>query len=147
MTAPGDCERIHQNNDPSAVRLRERAAPRDTRGVGTASQVKTSATPNRGGRPSNRCATGHREVGVGGGASITWSITAGRRPPATPDGTPLVLEVSCPSGVDGRHEVTLAPDWSMQSPHDLVAERVLVAFGGSSPCLKLEQAIAAARLW
>jgi hypothetical protein len=78
---------------------------------------------------------------------MTWSITAGRRPPATPDGAELVLEVSCPSGIDGRHEVNLAPDWSMQTPHDLVAERVVAAFGGSSPCLKLEQSIVAARLW
>src|SRR3954447_10709068 len=84
---------------------------------------------------------------MSGGRPIAWSITGGARPPAAPDGTPLVLEISCPSGVDGRHEVTVAPDWRMEVPHDLTSERVLAAFGGSSPCLKLEQAVKASRLW
>src|SRR3954452_20733042 len=84
---------------------------------------------------------------MSGGRALAWSITGGPRPPAAPDGTPLVLEVSCPSGVDGRHEATVTPNWTVQAPHDLAAERVLVAFGGSSPCLRLEQAVKAGRLW
>ena len=85
---------------------------------------------------------------MSGGRSIAWSITGGRRPPATPDGSPLVFEVSCPSGENGRHEVTLSADWSLHtSAHDLVAERVLAAFGGSSPCLQLEKATLAGRTW
>lgn len=84
---------------------------------------------------------------MSGGRAIAWSITGGPRPLPTPDGSTLVLEISCPSGDDGRHDVVLQPDWSMESPHDLTAERVLAAFGGSSPCLRLEQAIHAGRTW
>ena len=139
ICAPGR-RRRHHSRDLSTDRG-------DTPGVALTVKVKTSATPGRGGRPFEHVYESVREVGVGGGTSITWSITGGRRPPATPDGTPLVLDVSCPSGVDGRHEVTLGANWTMESTHDLVAERVLAAFGGNSPCLKLEQAVAAGRAW
>lgn len=79
--------------------------------------------------------------------SISWTVGGGRRPPASPDGRPLVIEVSCPSGVNGRHEVLVGEDWSVQAPHDLLAEQVLAAFGGDSPCMRLVETVKAARVW
>lgn len=80
-------------------------------------------------------------------APVTWSIAGTRRPLPTPDGTPLVFEVSCPSRAGGRHEVTLDAQWQLDTPHDLVAEKVLAAFGGSSPCAQLAKACVAGRAW
>jgi hypothetical protein len=45
-----------------------------------------------------------------------------------------------------RHPVTIGPDWSVEVPHDLDAERVAVALGGYSGCLELaERVVPAAR--
>lgn len=59
----------------------------------------------------------------------------------TPDGGALVVEVECQTSVRARrgkrHPVTIEPDWSVSTPHDLDAERIAVAFGGYTSCLSL----------
>ncbi|RHW25407.1 hypothetical protein D0Z08_19460 [Nocardioides immobilis] len=35
------------------------------------------------------------------------------------------------------HDVTINPDWSVRTPHDLEAERIAAAFGGFTSCLDL----------
>lgn len=59
----------------------------------------------------------------------------------TPDGGALVLEVECRTSVQARrgrrHKVTIGPDWSVTTPHDIEAERVAVAFGAYTSCLAL----------
>lgn len=58
----------------------------------------------------------------------------------TPDGAPLVLSVDCRTsrGRRGRrHKVTIEPDWSLTTPHDLEAERIAQAFGGYLTCVDL----------
>ena len=59
----------------------------------------------------------------------------------TPDGSDLVFEVECrPSRTalaGPRHEVRVRADWSVETPHDLDAERVAAAFGGYTSCLEL----------
>ena len=56
-----------------------------------------------------------------------------------PGGRSLSTLVECRtsrSSVRGEpHRVSIAPDWSVQTPHDLDAERVGVAFGGYASCL------------
>ncbi len=62
-----------------------------------------------------------------------------------PEGTSLVLSVPCRTqraGGRGRpHGITIEPDWTVLTPHDLEAERVAVAFGGFSSCLELVDAV------
>ncbi len=64
-----------------------------------------------------------------------------RRVPPHPDGEPLSLVVPCAASPDladaTRHAVTIEPDWTVTTPHDLDAERVATAFGGYSSCLVL----------
>ncbi|WP_460845872.1 hypothetical protein [Nocardioides ultimimeridianus] len=36
-----------------------------------------------------------------------------------------------------QHPITINPDWSVQTPHDLAAERVAMAFGGYLSCVEL----------
>lgn len=59
----------------------------------------------------------------------------------TPDGSDLVFEVECRASrtaLSGpRHEVRVQADWSVETPHDLAAERVAAAFGGYTSCLEL----------
>lgn len=59
----------------------------------------------------------------------------------TPDGTALVVEVECRTSPTARrgdvHAVTIEPDWSVTTPHDLEAERVAAAFGGYTSCVVL----------
>ena len=56
-----------------------------------------------------------------------------------PDGAALTACVPCSTSPDmagaTRHEITVAADWSVATPHDLEAERVAVAFGGFASCL------------
>lgn len=63
---------------------------------------------------------------------------------------PATIRVPC-SGVPyalgpATYAVTVAPDWTVETPHDLAAERVALAFGGYSSCLELvEKGVPAAR--
>lgn len=58
--------------------------------------------------------------------------------------------IRCYTGRDtrdyARHTITIRPDWTFDTPHDLAAERIAAAFGGWCSCLELEAAIEAARL-
>lgn len=58
-----------------------------------------------------------------------------------PGGEPLEVIVRCrtsPTGEDvGTHRVTIHPDWSVTTPHDLDAERVGMALGGYCSCVEL----------
>jgi hypothetical protein len=60
----------------------------------------------------------------------------------SPDGEPLTLKVRCWTSRSSkapvtRHPVTIHPDWSVTTPHDLESERVAAAFGGYLSCLDL----------
>ena len=70
-------------------------------------------------------------------------------PAPTPDGGMLVMEVECRTSRAAtrgkRHGLTIYPDWSFETPHDLAAERVAAAFGGYTSCLELEGAMAPVR--
>ena len=54
---------------------------------------------------------------------------------------PLTFSVPCSTRPDltsaTHHPVTLQPDWTLDTPHDLEAERVACAFGGYCSCLVL----------
>lgn len=71
----------------------------------------------------------------------------------SPDGSPLKLRVRCwtsktPRARFTRHPAAINPDWTVEVPHDLEAERLAQAFGGWLSCLELESgAVAAARRW
>ena len=58
-----------------------------------------------------------------------------------PDGEALTFDVDCctdPRAERGTtHPVTIGPDWSLETPHDLDAERVAQAFGGFCSCVEL----------
>lgn len=57
----------------------------------------------------------------------------------------MPVPVRCGSG---EHNVVLQPDWGVQVPHDLEAERTAAAFGGSCDCLQLvDRVVPAARRW
>jgi len=57
------------------------------------------------------------------------------------DGTCLTFEVECRTNRRAtrgkRHPMTINADWTIQTPHDLDAERVAVALGGYSSCLEV----------
>ncbi|MFT4263463.1 MAG: hypothetical protein QM572_08790 [Nocardioides sp.] len=59
----------------------------------------------------------------------------------TADGSPLQLSVECRTSRNasrGRpHWIRIHADWSVETPHDLAAERVAAAFGGFTSCLEL----------
>ena len=75
------------------------------------------------------------------------SVTVGGMTPSTPSTGPgpgggaLVFLVRCrtsPTAEDARtHPVTIHPDWSVTTPHDLDAERVGMALGGYCSCVEL----------
>lgn len=77
-------------------------------------------------------ATGTRRAAVQGGAVGALL------------GDPLTFDVECLTSRAARrgasHPVTLHPDGSLETPHDLAAERVAVAFGGYCSCLELAEA-------
>jgi hypothetical protein len=54
---------------------------------------------------------------------------------------PVELKMECRSNPkarsSARHQVTINPDWSVETPHDLDAERVAIAFGGYCSCIDL----------
>ncbi len=71
-----------------------------------------------------------------------WQSPLGNLPPS-PDG-PLTTQVTCRAGTRGRgakHDITLGPDWSLTTPHDLDAERILAAFGGTLSCIPLSDVV------
>lgn len=61
------------------------------------------------------------------------------------EGRALVLEVECRTSPHDRrgplHPVTITPDWQLETPHDLAAERVAMAFGGYCSCVPLADKI------
>ena len=75
-------------------------------------------------------------VGSGaGGGTVQGTIGP------TADGRALELEVECRTSRAARrgvvHPVRITPDWQLDSPHDLAAERVAMAFGGYCSCVAL----------
>ena len=67
------------------------------------------------------------------------------------DGRELVLDVECRTSTKNRrgplHPVTITPDWRLETPHDLEAERVAVAFGGYCSCVPIaDQVVPALQL-
>jgi hypothetical protein len=56
-----------------------------------------------------------------------------------------VLDVECRTSPRDRrgplHPVTITPDWRLETPHDLAAERVAIAFGGYCACVPLADQI------
>lgn len=79
---------------------------------------------------------------------VGWSSPLGELGPA-PHGDSLTITVRCrtrPRSRGRSHEVTVGPDWSVSTPHDLDAERIGVALGGYLSCLDLvDHAVPAAR--
>ncbi len=70
---------------------------------------------------------------------VGWTSPLGDLAPA-PDEEALTVQVRCRSqrGVTGRkHAITIRPDWSVTTPHDLDAERIGVALGGYLSCIDL----------
>ena len=65
-----------------------------------------------------------------------------------PGDDPLTLQVVCSTSPNlsspTTHPVTIRPDWTLETPHDLDAERVATAFGGFSSCLVLADRVAPA---
>lgn len=63
----------------------------------------------------------------------------------TPDGGPLTFGIECRvrrNASRGKvHPVTIRPDWSVLTPHDLEAERIAQAFGGFTSCIELVDAV------
>ena len=61
--------------------------------------------------------------------------------PPHPDGESLSVVVPCAASLDlagaTRHPISIEPDWTVTTPHDLEAERVASAFGGYLTCLVL----------
>jgi hypothetical protein len=71
-----------------------------------------------------------------------WVSPLGPLPPAP--GGPLTSQVTCRTSARGRgakHDITLASDWSLTTPHDLDAERILAAFGGTLSCITLHDVV------
>src|SRR3712207_4365767 len=70
---------------------------------------------------------------------VGWTSPLGELTPG-PEGAGLTLETTCRTqrrAGGRRHEVSIAPDWTAATPHDLDAERVGVALGGYLSCLDL----------
>ena len=86
-------------------------------------------------------------------ATVPSSNTAGGRPAPTPSGEPLTVKIRCwasqaPRPKTVKHTITIHPDWRVEVPHELDAERRALAFGGWLSCLELEShTIPAARRW
>lgn len=85
------------------------------------------------------------------GEHPAWA--AARPIPPCPTGDPLAIRLRCWTSRAARspftrHPAVLNPDWSVEVPHDLAAERVAMALGGWLSCLELEATVVpAARQW
>jgi len=68
-----------------------------------------------------------------------------------PSGRTLRFLVACSADRSGSHpylhDATLDHDWRLETPHDLDAERIAAAFGGTLTCLDLERAVPTVRRW
>lgn len=64
---------------------------------------------------------------------------------------PLTVQVTCrtaPNQRGRRHPVTIEPDWTLTTPHDLDAERLAAALGGYLTCLDvIDHGIPVLRGW
>jgi hypothetical protein len=64
---------------------------------------------------------------------------------------PLTATFPCRASVgarSARHAVTIAPDWSVQTPHDEGLERIAAAFGGGVSCIPALRAVMPGfRMW
>lgn len=58
-----------------------------------------------------------------------------------PSSSALTISVACGGrpGRSGRHAVTIRPDWSADTGHDLELERIAAAFGSTIACLDLTE--------
>ncbi|WP_299487708.1 hypothetical protein [uncultured Gordonia sp.] len=60
---------------------------------------------------------------------------------------PITFEIDCHVGDDRenvtRHPITVNPDWSVVTPHDMEVERIAAAFGSRMSCLELDKSIKA----
>ena len=61
-------------------------------------------------------------------ATVPSSNTAGGRPAPTPSGEPLTVKIRCwasqaPRPKTVKHTITIHPDWRVEVPHELDAER------------------------
>ena len=70
-----------------------------------------------------------------------------------PDGRSVTVLIQCRNTPDrgvvsGMHAIVIHEDWSVETPHDLAAERIAVALGGHSSCVGLvDRAMPALRSW
>lgn len=65
------------------------------------------------------------------------------QPPSVP-ACGLTFEVGCRSVAGGPftpHAVTITPDWRLETPHDLEAERIAIALGGECTCVDVAEAV------
>lgn len=54
----------------------------------------------------------------------------------------------CSAAGGSQHDIVIRPGWAVEVPHDLAAERVLVALGGRSPCADfVDRVLPAGRAW
>lgn len=78
-------------------------------------------------------------MGMAGGAADASDSVPPTGP--APGGRALTATVECRtsrSAIHGEpHGIIIRTDWSVQTPHDLDAERVAVAFGGYASCVEL----------
>src|SRR4051812_25756170 len=78
------------------------------------------------------------------GGGVMYGISEEPAPP-NPTGGPLELQARCYTDPahrrGGAHPILLQPDWSVDTGHDLEAERFTVAFGGYLSCLHLEATV------
>ena len=72
--------------------------------------------------------------------TLHW-VSRRAAPGPTTDGRSLELTVECRTSRNasrGRlHPIHISPDWTVDTPHDLGAERIAAALGGYSSCLEL----------
>jgi hypothetical protein len=70
-----------------------------------------------------------------------------------PSSESLSVRIRCwtsnsPTAATTKHMVTIGPDWTVETPHDLAAEQVAVSLGGYVSCLELQsRSIPAVQQW
>lgn len=73
---------------------------------------------------------------------------AGPEPAPGAHGGALTLAVTCRAAGSRRHRITIRNDWTVESPHDLDAERVARALGADGGCLRvIDDLLPVARRW